>query len=164
MSRRSRRGVPADVVAHQPVFFDDSLDLSSAPELVESPRSVPLLSDSPQSPLWRRLPGVYLGSSRNLSRGRGPAYVGPARGRRLAVARPVLRPPLVSRLSRAIARRANVVPSRVPVAFARRNDMCVKRSTRRSVLFALRKRGSINQRSPGTGGTYRRTMDSHLRC
>lgn len=48
--------------------------------------------------------------------------------------------------------------------FSRRARHCVARHVRRSVLFALRKRGRINPRSPGGAGGYRRTASSQWRC
>lgn len=41
---------------------------------------------------------------------------------------------------------------------------CVKRKIRRSVLYALGIAGTGKRRSPGQGGTYKRTEESSLSC
>lgn len=157
MARRKRSPVPAEVPVHQPVIFSDSYDSSDVPEDV-SPRGVPLLSDSAQFPpragpraFTFRIgrPGVWGGTPQAKQR---PAIVTVRAGR--AAARTAQ-----GRFS--IAKR---LFNQLSVAFPRRDKFCKSRATRRSVLFALRKRGVINRRSPGGAGGYRRTQFSQWRC
>lgn len=45
-----------------------------------------------------------------------------------------------------------------------KHSVCAERSKRRSVLFARRVAGKGFRRSPGHGGTYRRTIESDTSC
>lgn len=45
-----------------------------------------------------------------------------------------------------------------------KHNVCSIRSERRSALFAIRKAGNGFRKSPGKGGSYRRTPDSETTC
>lgn len=53
---------------------------------------------------------------------------------------------------------------RLRIAAPRFALFCAQRKVRREVLFALRRSGRINPRSPGRGGRYLRRAESSYRC
>lgn len=52
----------------------------------------------------------------------------------------------------------------VPKKLRGENDLCKRREERREVLFAVGTAGRGRRRSPGQGGSYRRTEDSNYSC
>lgn len=164
--RQSVSTTPPDVVRHSPVEFTDDYDLPEVPEGVSSPRRVPLLSHSQPFPLLLRRPGVNL--SRSVARvwdsmSQAKPTLRRAKATLLRVAARRLPPPVPAKQGSGQAR-SNRLFNVLSVPFSRRTRMCVQRKTRKEVLFALRRKGVVNRRSPGRGGTYRRTQSSQWRC
>lgn len=163
--RRAQTDVPVDVVRHSPVSFDDAYDLPDEPSGVTPPwRDSPSVVSGP-FPLLPRRPGVYLKRSSVAGVwGSMPQAEPVFRKARLPVSAVVRlhRRHLLAKQAASEKRRFlfNVLVS----PFSRRARHCVKRKVRREVLFALRRRDVINQRSPGGAGGYRRTPSSQWRC
>lgn len=158
MARKRRVALPADVVSHQPVIFDDSIDLPEVPEGVTPPARVPLLPALPALPQLQVRRGVYLESSR---RGLG----------RSAQAKPVRRTVRatvdVSRIVRIGVpfnakqigvQRGRSLFNKLAIPFSKRADVCVKRKQRREVIFAKKYNGRNG------GKVYRRTYVSQYAC
>lgn len=168
MARKRRSStVPADVVRHSPVFFDDSIDSTDSQEVVTPPWSVPQLPDSRLIPQLPRLPGVYLGSSRAGVWGGTPHAKRVGRSslpvdRRVIVrvGKPFI--PAKQGLSAVEKRRRDErgrsLFNALAIPFSRRDSVCVKRKQRREVIFAKRYSGRNG------GKVYRRTYASQYSC
>lgn len=167
MARKRRSPLPADVVAHQPVPFDDSIDLPETLEGVTPPPRVPQLSALPALPLLPVRRSVYLGSStEDRGMGREPHGKPHTRDlRRSPVVSRVVRvgPPFNAkqigvRKERELNDYRRLLFNRLAVPFSRRADVCVKRTQRRQVIFAKRYSGRNG------GKVYRRTYASSYSC
>lgn len=162
MARRRRVVSPVsqDVPRHQPEVFSDEADFVSldVPESDQRWRG-PLLSASEPFPLLLRRPAVYLYPPKPRTGGWGQSPQAEPERRRARRSFNVARQ--VARQAHLHAKHAFNVLS---VPFSRRTKVCVDRKRRRQVIFALRKRGVINRRSPGGAGGYRRVQSSQWRC
>lgn len=146
MSRSSRRKaraareVPADVVRHSPVFFDDGLDLPELREGAVTRPGVPQLSALVDIPLPRPRPALAKPAVKGVwGKRASPMQSNEVDRRRLREYRRVLF-------------------NRLAIPFSRRADVCVKRKQRREVIFAKRFNGRNGAKS------YRRTYVSAYSC
>lgn len=176
MSRRSRRaavirsGVP-EVIGRP---FDDATDSLDSQESL----SLPGVDQWPDSPVYPSVPAAPVRlPTRSVGAGVWGGTPQAKQGHILNVNRALAwerkrranllhakRVSLDLQRWRADRERRRAVFNVLASPFSKRARHCVKRKVRKEVLFALRSLGRINKRSPGSGGTYRRKVESHWRC
>lgn len=158
MARKRRAPLPVDVVQHQPVPFDDSIDLPETLEGVTPPARVPLLPALPAIP---SVAGAPRSLPRIVKRGLGrSAQAKPIarRGWPIVNATRVVRVGAPFNAKQIGVQRGRSLFNRLAIPFSKRADVCVKRKQRREVIFAKR----FNGRNGGR--VYRRSYVSQYSC